>query len=137
MAEGGSLSKKRWHYEWACHVRDLEKLEEQDLAPLRAQNCAWLLADSRESIWNDDPNPKAFSRKYCIFLASGLWWAVPSVTVRLDFNYRTGAGLLDMRTRDFERLWDTYFPNGHAGAMECVEGLEKILYPVGGARGRT
>jgi len=135
MDEGGTLSKKNgWHTEWQCTVRDLERLEELDLQPLRDQRSAWLLADSRQSVWNDDPAPKVYSRKYCIFLASGLWWAVPSVTLRLDYDYRTGTGRIDMRTRDFEKLWDCYFPNGHTGSTESVEGLQKILYPASTAR---
>lgn len=115
-----------WHTEYHCTARDLERIEELDLRPLKAQNAAWLLADSRESLWNDYPDLQHYTRKWCVFLASGLWWAVPSVTIRLEYDWPHNSGVIDMRTRDVARLWQSYFPSREALA---VEGLERVLYP--------
>lgn len=118
------IRRESWHTEYHCTARDLGRIEEHDLEPLRRQNAAWLLSDSRDSFWTE-PDLVRYSRKWCVFLASGIWWAVPSVTIRLDYDWVRGTGLIDMRTRDVARLWASYFPEGES---RTVEGLERILY---------
>ena len=127
-----------WHREWVGKVRDLEKIEANDLQPMVRENCAWLVKDSRrdlrsllvETLTDEMVQPAVYVREYVIFLESGLWWRVPTVRVRCVYDRRgIGKGKLDISHADFNALYVTYFPHGRR-EHTIVEGLEPHLHRV-------
>jgi len=132
---GNGSREDRWHREWLCSTRDLERIEQYDLQPMVTRNMAWFLKDTRRDagvilaeVWTGEPHSRAvYYREYLVFLEAGLWWRVPHVRIRLVYD-RRGQGKVDISKEDFEALYDTYFPGVKHDRRVTVEGLEGWLH---------
>ena len=121
-----------WHREWLCSIRDLERIEENDLKRMVRDNCAWEVKDTRQDfgvalaeVWTGEPRTRTvYCVEYVVFLESGFWWRVPHVRVRLLYDRRMNQGKLDISKADFEALYDTYFPGSKHDRTVMVRGLE-------------
>lgn len=75
------MNSNGWHKEWVCTLRDLDRLEWNDLQAMVEEGSAWLVKDSRrsfgkllvETLTDQVVESAVYLREYMVFLEPGLW----------------------------------------------------------------